>query len=59
MKKQLIIFGILIAGFIVYHLFFQVEDGKTDAVISILYTSVLFGYIAYMAYCLLKKMKKQ
>lgn len=58
MKPQLIIFGILIAGFIVYNFFFQVKDDRTNTVINIMYASVLFAYISFMAYSLLKKMRK-
>ena len=49
---------VLIAGFISYNVFFQVDDDRTDTIINILYASVLFGYIAFMAFILLKKMKK-
>lgn len=58
MKPQLIIFAILITGFIAYNLFFQVQDDKTNTAVNIVYASVLFGYISFMAYSLLKKMKK-
>ncbi|WP_172617048.1 MULTISPECIES: hypothetical protein [unclassified Chryseobacterium] len=58
MKPQLIIFAILIAGFISYNFFFQSPDDKTNTVINILFASILFGYISFMAYSLLKKMKK-
>ncbi|PWW27230.1 hypothetical protein DEU40_107177 [Chryseobacterium sp. AG844] len=58
MKPQLIIFAILIAGFISYNIFFQSPDDKTNTVINILFASILFGYISFMAYTLLKKMKK-
>ncbi|RLJ23513.1 hypothetical protein CLU97_4272 [Chryseobacterium sp. 7] len=58
MKPQLIIFAILIAGFISYNLFFQSHDDRTNTVINIAFASILFGYISFMAYTLLKKMKK-
>jgi len=58
MKPQLIIFAILIVGFISYNFFFQSPDDKTNTVINILFASILFGYILFMAYTLLKKMKK-
>jgi predicted permease len=58
MKQHLIIFGILIAGFAIYNFFFQVEDDKTNTLINIIYASILFGFISFMAYSLLKKMKK-
>ncbi|WP_419868757.1 hypothetical protein [Chryseobacterium sp. CT-SW4] len=58
MKTQLIVFAILIAGFIIYNLFFRLGDDKLDTVVNIIYASVLFAYISFMAYSLLKKMRK-
>ncbi|MFZ4931253.1 hypothetical protein [Chryseobacterium sp. Mn2064] len=58
MKPQLIIFAILIACFIVYNLFFQSPDDRMNTIINIALASILFGYISFMAYSLLKKMKK-
>ncbi|WP_169725965.1 hypothetical protein [Chryseobacterium daeguense] len=58
MKPQLIIFGILIAGYIIYNLLFQIEDDRTNTIVNIIYASVIFGYISFLAYSLLKKMKK-
>ncbi|WP_170828425.1 hypothetical protein [Chryseobacterium soldanellicola] len=58
MKPHLIIFAILIAGFIAYNLFFRVEDDRTNTAVNIIYASILFGYISFMAFALLKKMKK-
>ncbi len=58
MKPQLIIFAVLIAGFIIYNLFFQLQDDRMNTIINIALASILFGYISFMAYSLLKKMKK-
>ena len=58
MKPQLIIFGILVAGYIIYNLFFQIADDKTNTAVNIIYASVVFGYISFMAYSLLKKLRK-
>jgi hypothetical protein len=58
MRTHIIIFGILIAGFIVFNLFLQTGNDRTDTAINIIYASVLFGYISFMAFSLLKKMKK-
>lgn len=58
MKVHLAFFAVLIIGFISYNLFFKVQDDKLNTIINILYASVLFGYIAFMAFALLKKMKK-
>lgn len=58
MKPQLIIFAVLIAGYIAYNLFFQIEDDKTNTVVNILYASVIFAYISFMAYSLLRNMRK-
>ncbi|MGU3373371.1 hypothetical protein [Chryseobacterium sp. M5A1_1a] len=58
MKPQLLIFASLIIGFIVYNFFFTIKDDRTNTVINIIFASLLFGYISFMAYTLLKKMKK-
>ncbi|WP_299181405.1 hypothetical protein [uncultured Chryseobacterium sp.] len=58
MKTHLIIFAILIAIFIAYNLFFQLEDMRTNTAINIILASILFGYISYMAFVLLKKLRK-
>ncbi|MDH6252314.1 hypothetical protein M2347_002041 [Chryseobacterium sp. H1D6B] len=58
MKPHLIIFAVLIAGFIIYNFFLQSQDDRTNTAVNIVYASVLFGYISFMAYSLLKKMKK-
>jgi hypothetical protein len=53
MKPQLIIFAILIAGFIVYNFFFQfrmTEQYSSEHH----FCKYSFGYIAFMAYSLLK-----
>ena len=54
MKPHLIVFGILIAGYIGYNLFFKVADD----IINIVYASIIFAYISYMAFSVLRKMKK-
>lgn len=58
MKIHLIFFAVLIAGFISYNVFFEAEDDRINTVINILYASILFAYISFMAFALLKKMKK-
>lgn len=58
MKKQIYYYAGCILLFIVYNEFFQAKDEKTHALINILFASFLFGYIAYMAFLLLRKMKK-
>ncbi|WP_262151269.1 hypothetical protein [Chryseobacterium foetidum] len=58
MKPHLIIFGILIAGFIIYNLFFAVSDDRMNTLINIVYASILFGYISFVAFTVLRKMKK-
>ncbi|MEG1590610.1 hypothetical protein AB670_03362 [Chryseobacterium sp. MOF25P] len=57
MKIHLIIFAILIAGFAVYNLFFALEDDRMNTLVNIVYASLLFGYISFMAFTVLKKMK--
>ncbi len=58
MKKQLYIYAVLIAIFILYNQFFQVEDEKTNTIINILFASFLFLYIGYLAFLALQKIKK-
>ncbi|MGG5209791.1 FeoB-associated Cys-rich membrane protein [Chryseobacterium sp. MIQD13] len=58
MKPHLIVFAILIAIFIAYNFFFRIEDDRMNTIVNIILASILFGYIAFMAYSLLKKMKK-
>lgn len=58
MKRQLYNYAGIIILYILYNQFFRVEDEKTNAIINILFASFLFGYIAYMAIVVLKKMKK-
>lgn len=58
MKPHLIIFAVLIAGFAVYNIFFTVADDRMNTLINIVYASVLFGYISFMAFTVLKKLKK-
>jgi hypothetical protein len=58
MNSRLIIFGILIVGFIIFNLFLQSDDDRTNTAINIIYASILFAYISFMAYSLIRKMKK-
>ncbi|WP_373708248.1 hypothetical protein [Kaistella sp.] len=57
MKKQLYIYAGLIVAFIIYNQFFQVQDDRLNEGINILFASVLFLYIGYLAYLLLKRIK--
>lgn len=58
MKKHLFIYAIFILGFIGYNIFFRADDSKTNTGINILWASLIFGYIGYMAFVLLRKLKK-
>ncbi len=58
MKKQLILYMILIMIFVVYNLFFQVSDERINTIINILFASFLFLYIGYIAFVILRKLKK-
>lgn len=57
MKKHLFIYGCLITIFIIYNFFFKIEDPRTNTAINIIFASTIFGYIAYMAFVLLKRMR--
>ncbi|MDQ1098889.1 hypothetical protein [Chryseobacterium sp. SORGH_AS_1048] len=41
-----------------FNLFLQSDSDRTNTAINIIYASVLFGYISFLAYTLLRKMKK-
>lgn len=58
MKKQLYIYIVIISLYIAYNQFFMIEDEKVNTLINILFASMLFGYMAYMAIVLLKRLKK-
>ncbi|WP_018675847.1 hypothetical protein [Riemerella columbina] len=58
MKKQLYIYIALIALFVIYNVFFRVADTHLNTIINILFSSGLFLYLAYIAFVMLKKMKK-
>jgi len=59
LKKQLIIYGILIVIFVLYNFLNPIKDERTDTLINILFASVLFLYIAYIAYLVLRKIGKK
>lgn len=59
MKKHLTIYAILIVIFIMYNFFFQIEDPRINTAVNILFASILFGYIAFMAFVLFKKLGKK
>lgn len=58
MKLQLIIFGILIAGFVIFNFFLQSDNNRINTAVNIIYASILFGYISFTAYSLLRKTRK-
>ncbi len=59
MKTHLYIYAVLILLFIIYNEFYQATDERINTAINIIFASVLFGYIAYMAFVVLQKMKKK
>ncbi|MHA3044290.1 hypothetical protein JSO61_002975 [Riemerella anatipestifer] len=59
MKKQLYFYAILIIAFVLYNTVFKVEDDRVNAIVNITFASVLFLYIAYIAWVILKKMKNK
>lgn len=58
MKRELYNYAGIILLYILYNQFFQVKDERTNNIINILFASFLFGYIAYMAFKVLRNMKK-
>ncbi len=59
MKKQIVIYAILILIFLGYNFFFQVKDERANTLINITFASFLFLYIAYIAFVILKKIGKK
>lgn len=59
MKIHLIIYAILVLLYIVYNAFFQVEDARLHTAINILVGSVIFLYIAFLAYVFLQNLRKK
>lgn len=59
MKKQLIVYGILILIYLVYNFFLKIADEKINTGINIVFASLIFGYISYLAFTLLKKLKNK
>lgn len=59
MKKQLYIYATLIIIYLIYNFFFKIEDEKINAGVDIIFASIIFGYIAFLAWGLLKKMNKK
>ncbi|MBW8362911.1 MAG: hypothetical protein K0M56_12090 [Kaistella sp.] len=57
MKKQLYFYVLMIVAFVVYNQFFRIEDEKINSLINILFASVLFLYIGFIAYLILKRLK--
>ena len=57
MKKNLIVYGVLIVAFIVYNLFFKIENERNNTAVNILFASFIFGYLGIMAIKLLRKSK--
>lgn len=58
MKRHLYIYGLLILLFIIYNQFIRIQDERTDTLINILFASILFLYIGYLAFTVLNKLKK-
>lgn len=58
MRKYIYLYGILILLFIAFNLFFPLKDPVMNDAANILFGSVLFLYMAWMAYLILKRMQK-
>lgn len=59
MKQHLIIYGLLILLFLVYNFFFRISNPRTDTAVNIIFASVIFGYIGFLALVVLKKLRKR
>lgn len=56
MKKHIYFYGVLVLAYIAYNLFIKTGDERIGTAINILFGSVIFLYISYMAFILIKKM---
>ena len=59
MKRQLYNYAGIILLYILYNQFFQVKDDRINTIINILFASFLFGYIAFIAFKVLKNLKNK
>lgn len=59
MKLHLYVYGVIILLFIIYNLAFPIQDIRLHNVVNIIWVSVIFLYIAFMAIVVLKKMKNK
>lgn len=59
MKKQLYIYALGIVAFIAFNLFYQPEDKRISTAINILFASILFLYIAYIAWSFIRKINNR
>lgn len=59
MKQHLIIYGLLILLFLVYNFFFRISNPRTDTAVNIIFASVIFGYIGFLALVVLRKLRKR
>lgn len=48
----------MVLVFIIYNQFFQLQDERLNDLINILFASFLFLYIGYMAFLVLKRLKR-
>lgn len=58
MKKYIYFYGLLVMLYIMYNLFFPMEDPKYHTLVNILFASFLFLYIGILAFILLRKLRK-
>lgn len=58
MRKHIYLYGFLILLFIAFNLFFPLQDPVMNDAANILFGSLLFLYMAWMAYLILKKIKR-
>jgi len=59
MKKHLIVYAVLIVVYFIYNQFVKIQNEKLRELINIGFSSILFLYIAFIAYTILKKTKKK
>jgi len=58
MKKHLIIYALLILIYFAWNQFVKIQDEIVSESIKIFFSSILFLYMAFIAYTILRKTKK-
>lgn len=58
MKHHIYFYGVLVLAYLGFNFFLHPEDDRLNTAINIVFASIIFLYISYMAFVLMKRMKK-